>query len=139
MRKEKHAGVRVGAQAYAVLQRRAEALGLTFSQYARKMLFAEMPHVATFDVADKILDAAHQEHDPAARVVLLTQALRVVEEGEAALLASKPFLDELLGPRYKTSLQEYATAKADLHERIAVLSGTLEMLTTMRKLGGMER
>ena len=134
MRKEKHAGVRVGAKAYELLRRRADELGLTFSAYARRMLFLEIPHVATFDVVDKVFDAARQERDPAAGAALLTQALRVVERDEAALLASKPFLQDLLGPRYETALHEYAAAKRDITERIAQISGMIEMMASVKKL-----
>jgi hypothetical protein len=138
MRKEKHAGIRVGAKAYELLRRRADELGLTFSAYARQMLFLEIPHVATFDVVDKVFDAARKETDPSAGAALLTQALHVVEQDEQALLRLRPFLEDLLGPRYEVALQEYAAAKRDIGERIAQIRGTVEMVTTVRKLGGME-
>jgi hypothetical protein len=138
MRKEKHAGVRVGAKAYMELRRRAQELGLTFSAYARKMLFAEMPYVATFDVVDKIFEAARREKDPTAGVTLLTHALHVVEQDEQALLTSKPFFEDLLGPRYDAALQEYAAAKRDITDRIAQISGMIEMVANVNKLGGRE-
>jgi hypothetical protein len=139
MAKLRHVGVRVHAKAYDHLRRRAESHGLTLSEYARKMLFLEMPHLEAFDRVDELLEAIRQEENPEAGVALLSQAHQVIVEARQALVDSKDFRQRLGDEDYETALRELTTAERDLAKRIAQIRGVVEMVRDVRKLGGMER
>jgi hypothetical protein len=139
MAKIRHVGIRVHPKAYDHLRRRAESHGLTLSEYARRMLFLEMPHLEAFDRVDELLDATRQEQSPEAGVALLSQAHHVVVEAKQTLIASKDFRQTLGEACYETALQELTTAEQDIAERIAQIRGVVDMVRDVRKLGGMER
>lgn len=138
MAKLRHVGVRVGTMAYDFLRRQAEANGLTLSEYARRMLFLEIPHLAAFDQVEQVFEVARQEKDPKVGVALLKQAHQVVKDAKQALLESKDFRRALGEARYETALRELDAADHDIAERIAQIRGVVEMVTTANKLGGMQ-
>jgi hypothetical protein len=138
MTKPRHVGVRVGDKTYGLLRRHAEAQGMTLSQYARKMLFLELPHLVAFDEVKEIFEAVRGEKDPKAGITLMHHAHQVVKKAKQALVKSKAFRLKLGEECYETALRELEAADRDIGERIALISGTIEMVTTLKKLGGLE-
>lgn len=138
MTKPRHVGVRVGDKTYGLLRRHAEAQGMTLSQYARKMLFLEVPHLVAFDEVEEIFEAAREEKDLKVGVTLMNHAHQVVKQARQALVESKEFRLKLGEEYYETALKEIEAADRDIAKRIELISGTIEMVTTMKKLGGME-
>jgi hypothetical protein len=122
-RREHQVNIRIGTTAYEALRQRAAELGLSFSKYARQMLFVEMPHVETYDETVKLVDAAINARldRPDVAVKLLHEAFEITSQAYTELVTQERTRRERLDAGYQR-------AKAVLEERQSYLESFIRML-----------